>query len=35
MQIIVDELKAVREKYGDERRTEIIEGEPARSTSKT
>jgi DNA gyrase subunit A len=27
MQIIVDELKAVREKYGDERRTEIIEGE--------
>src|SRR5947209_8559611 len=27
MQIIVDELKAVRDKYGDERRTEIIEGE--------
>src|SRR3954462_5923733 len=27
MQIIVDELKAVREKYGDERRTVIIEGE--------
>ena len=27
MQIIVDELKAVREKYGDDRRTEIIEGE--------
>src|SRR6185369_14770876 len=27
MQIIVDELKAVREKYGDERRSEVIEGE--------
>jgi len=27
MQIIVDELKEVRERYGDERRTEIIEGE--------
>src|SRR5262245_40282172 len=27
MQIIVDELKAVRTKYGDDRRTEIIEGE--------
>jgi DNA gyrase subunit A len=27
MQIIVDELKAVREKYGDDRRTEIIEGD--------
>jgi DNA gyrase subunit A len=27
MQIILDELKAVREKYGDDRRTEIIEGE--------
>ena len=27
MQIIVDELKAVRDKYGDDRRTEIIEGE--------
>src|SRR5687767_9228998 len=27
MQIIVDELKAVRAKYGDERRTTIIEGE--------
>jgi DNA gyrase subunit A len=27
MQIIVDELKAVRGKYGDDRRTEIIEGE--------
>jgi DNA gyrase subunit A len=27
MQIIVDELKAVREKYGDDRRTEILEGE--------
>jgi DNA gyrase subunit A len=27
MQIIVDELKAVREKYGDDRRTEIVEGE--------
>src|SRR4029077_10225349 len=27
MQIIVDELKAVREKYGDDRRSEIIEGE--------
>jgi DNA gyrase subunit A len=27
MQIIVDELKAVREKYGDERRTTILEGE--------
>src|SRR5476651_1637869 len=27
MQIIVDELKAVREKYGDDRRTEIIDGE--------
>ena len=27
MQIIVDELGAVREKYGDDRRTEIIEGE--------
>jgi DNA gyrase subunit A len=27
MQIIVDELKAIREKYGDDRRTEIIEGE--------
>src|SRR5882757_7771801 len=25
MQIIVDELKAVREKYGDERRTEIVD----------
>src|SRR5204862_154151 len=25
MQIIVDELKAVREKYGDDRRTEIID----------
>jgi DNA gyrase subunit A len=27
MQIIVDELKGVREKYGDDRRTEIIEAE--------
>jgi DNA gyrase subunit A len=27
MQIIVDELTAVREKYGDDRRTQIIEGE--------
>jgi DNA gyrase subunit A len=27
MQIVVDELREVREKYGDERRTEIIEGE--------
>src|SRR5476651_125154 len=27
MQIIVDELKAIREKYGDDRRTEIIDGE--------
>ncbi len=27
MQIIVDELKAIRDKYGDERRTQIIEGE--------
>jgi DNA gyrase subunit A len=27
MQIIVDELKEVREKYGDDRRTVIIEGE--------
>jgi len=27
MQIIVDELRAVRTKYGDDRRTQIIEGE--------
>jgi DNA gyrase subunit A len=27
MQIIVDELKHVRERYGDDRRTEIVEGE--------
>src|SRR5262249_23535872 len=27
MQIIIEELKAVRDKYGDSRRTEIIEGE--------
>jgi DNA gyrase subunit A len=27
MQIIVDELKGVREKYGDDRRTRIIDGE--------
>ncbi|MBS1817042.1 MAG: DNA gyrase subunit A [Acidobacteria bacterium] len=27
MQIVVDELKAVKENYGDARRTEIIEGE--------
>src|SRR5881394_3254075 len=27
MQIIVDELKQVREQYGDDRRTEVIEGE--------
>jgi DNA gyrase subunit A len=27
MQIIVDELREVKEKYGDDRRTEIIEGE--------
>jgi DNA gyrase subunit A len=27
MQIIVDELKQIREKYGDDRRTEIIDGE--------
>ena len=27
MQIIVDELKAVRERYGDDRRSEIIDGE--------
>src|SRR6185295_4156314 len=27
MQIIVDELKAVQTKYGDDRRTEILEGE--------
>jgi DNA gyrase subunit A len=27
MQIIVDELKTVRDKYGDDRRTEVIEGE--------
>src|SRR5713101_3682939 len=29
MHIIVDELKAVREKYGDDRRTQIIDGESA------
>jgi DNA gyrase subunit A len=29
MQIIVDELKAVRNEYGDDRRTELIEGESA------
>jgi len=27
MQIIVDELKGIRDKYGDDRRTEIVEGE--------
>jgi DNA gyrase subunit A len=27
MQIIVDELRAIREKYGDDRRTEFIDGE--------
>src|SRR6186997_1990434 len=27
MQIIVDELKAIRDTYGDERRSEVIEGE--------
>src|SRR4029079_18212879 len=27
IEIIVDELKAIREKYGDDRRTEIVEGE--------
>src|SRR5438045_2577617 len=27
MQIVVDELKTVRDKYGDDRRSEIIEGE--------
>ncbi len=27
MQIIVDELRAVREKYGDDRRTEFVDGE--------
>src|SRR6195256_855417 len=27
MQIVVDELKAVRDRYGDDRRSEIIEGE--------
>src|SRR4051794_17862718 len=27
MQIIVDELKGIRDKYGDDRRTEILEGE--------
>ena len=27
MQIIVDELKAIRDKYGDDRRTEIVDGE--------
>jgi DNA gyrase subunit A len=27
MQIIVDELKQIREKYGDDRRTQIIDGE--------
>jgi DNA gyrase subunit A len=27
MQIIVDELKGIRERFGDDRRTEIIEGE--------
>ena len=27
MQIIVDELKGVRDRYGDDRRTEILEGE--------
>src|ERR1700731_1500810 len=29
MQIIVDELKAIRDKYGDDRRTQVIEGESA------
>src|SRR6202011_4086032 len=28
MQIIVDELREVKTKYGDDRRTEIVEGEP-------
>ncbi len=28
MQIIVDELKEVKTKYGDDRRTQILEGEP-------
>ena len=32
MQIIVDELKEVRDKYGDERRTEIVEASPASSS---
>jgi DNA gyrase subunit A len=27
MQIIVDELKGIRDKYGDDRRTEIVDGE--------
>src|SRR5205807_507192 len=27
MQMIVDELRAVRDKFGDDRRTEIVEGE--------
>ena len=27
MQIIVDELREVKTKYGDDRRTEIVEGE--------
>ena len=27
MQVVVDELKAVREKYGDQRRTEIVDAE--------
>ena len=35
MQIIIDELREVKTKYGDDRKTEIIEGEPAKSASKT
>ena len=35
MQLIVGELKDVRDKYGDDRRTEIIDGTPAKSASRT
>ena len=35
MAVVIDELEEVKEEYGDERRTEIIDATSARSTSRT
>ena len=35
MAVVIAELEEVKEEYGDERRTEILDGDVARSASRT